>query len=180
MSLIDLTAEVYLETAMLLKWEVPSQADTLLTDYTSDLVYNTETYQAIGTLLSISKTTGQLKAGPSQLSITLSGVPTNAISDIMDYEIKGSDVTLTRHTSTDGYIQVYKGIVTNYRISDAVNILAQTASSTITLTCNSVVEILSKKSNGRRTNKTDFPGEESMDRVQALANSNYNFGAPQE
>jgi hypothetical protein len=52
------------------------------------------------------------------------------------------------------------------------------ALSTITLTCASKVEILSNFTSGRRTNPADFPDEKSMDRVRALANSNFNFGAP--
>ena len=78
----------------------------------------------------------------------------------------------------DNPVKKFEGIVTNYAISDSVDPLSNIASTTITLTCNSMVEVLAKKINGRRTNPVDFPDESSMNRVQPLSNSNYNFGAP--
>jgi DNA repair exonuclease SbcCD nuclease subunit len=46
-----------------------------------------------------------------------------------------------------------------------------------------VVELLNNKTSGRRTNPGDqkewYPTDLSMDRVPGLANSNFNFGAPQ-
>ena len=46
----------------------------------------------------------------------------------------------------------------------------------------SVVELLNNKVSGRQTNPRDqklyYPTDLSMDRVPALAKSNFNFGAP--
>ena len=73
---------------------------------------------------------------------------------------------------------MFTGVVTNYSVDDDLDVGSQTAYTTITLACSSIVEILAKKVNGRRTNPRDFDGEESMDRVQILASSNFQFGAP--
>ena len=70
----------------------------------------------------------------------------------------------------------FKGIVTNYSISDQIDVSSSTSSSTIALTCNSMVEVLMNKVNGRRTNSSDFT-DKSMSKVQALSYSNFNFGA---
>jgi hypothetical protein len=72
----------------------------------------------------------------------------------------------------------FKGIVTNYAITDTVDTGSLVAKSTITLTCASTFEMMTRKISGRKTNANDFAGESSMNRVQALSNSNFNFGAP--
>jgi hypothetical protein len=56
-----------------------------------------------------------------------------------------------------------------------------TGTVSLTLTCTNVVELLNNKVAGRRTNPIDqksfYPTDISFDRVFALANSNFNFGA---
>jgi hypothetical protein len=57
-----------------------------------------------------------------------------------------------------------------------------TGTITIVLSATSVIELLNNKVTGRRTNPLDhkqfYPNDQSMDRVPALAKSNFNFGAP--
>ena len=187
--MIDLSSRASLESAMFLKWVIPVLGGTYVSDYNTDITIDGNVYTNIGNLLSISGQSSELKASPSQLSITLSGIPANAISNMLNYEIKGSELSLyrgffdpTTHTllavGEDNPTMKYKGIVTNYSISDEVDPYNGIASTTITLSCNSMVEVLAKKITGRRTNPVDFPNEDSMKRVHALASSNYNFGAP--
>lgn len=187
--MIDLSSYNSIESPVLLKWEIPNFDTAYVTDYTTSITYSGNTYQNIGNLLAISRTTSELTNSTGDITINLSGIPTGSISTILEQEIKGSLITIYRgfyDTSTHQPLSVgsshiqqkFKGIVTNYAISDTVDINAELAVSTITLTCNSIVEILSNKVNGRRTNPADFPNESSMNRVQSLANSNFNFGAP--
>lgn len=190
--MIDLSSYASIESALLFKWEIPNFDTAYLTDYTDSLSFSGNTYINIGTLLDVSGSTSELKASPGGISITLSGIPTGSIGDILNQEIKGSNVYIYRiflDPETQEIIDLdpgpgvgnvllkFKGIVTNYDISDDVDIENLTAKSTIVLTCNSIVEVLSKKVNGRRTNPADFPDTSDMSRVQALANSNFNFGA---
>ena len=187
--MINLSSKTAIEIATLVKWEVPDFATAYLTDYKTSITYSGNTYINIGNLLNISGTTTEIKPSPGELTITLSGVPTGSISDILNQQIKGSDMTIYRafynadsHTAynVDGAsntVLLYKGIVTNYTITDSVDVAAQLAISTIILSCNSIVELLGVKTNGRRTNSADFPNDGTMDRVQALAESNFNFGA---
>ena len=188
--MIDLRSYTALETAVFVKWEVPNFSTAYVSDYNTSIVYGGNTYTNIGNLLSVSGATSELKASAGELVIGLSGVPTGSIADILNQEIKGSTISVyrayfnaTTHSALNiidgGNVELhFKGIVTNYSVTDTVDIGNQLATSTITLTCNSMVEILNNKVNGRRTNPTDFPNESSMSRVQALANSNFNFGAP--
>lgn len=188
--MFDLRSYTSIASALLIKWEVPGVSTSYITDYGNDVTLLGNNYTNIGKLLSVSATTSELKTSPNDLTISLSGVPTGSITDILNQEIKGSNITIHRAffdaaTGTTPIIQSggntvmkFKGIVTNYSISDIIDVTAQLATSTITLTCSSMVEVLSNKVSGRRTNPVDFPGESSMSRVQALANSNFNFGAP--
>jgi len=187
--MIDLTSYAAIESAMFIKWVVPVLGASYLSDYHTDVTIDGNVYQNIGNLLSISGQSAELKASPSQLSISLSGIPVGSVTDMLANEIKGSEITLYKGlydpdthallvTGGDNPVMKYKGLVTNYAISDEVDPFNGTATTTITLTCNSIVEVLNKKINGRRTNPVDFPTEDSMKRVQPLVNSNFNFGAP--
>lgn len=187
--MIDLRSYASLESAVLIKWVVPNFSTAYLSDYHTVLSYNGDTYTNIGTLLSVSSSTSEIKPSRGEITVSLSGVPTGSISTILNQEIKGSTIWIYRgyfnaqtHQALDlggGNTQIqFKGIVTNYSITDDIDLGAGIATSTITLTCNSAVETLSYKISGRRTNSSDFPDTQDMSRVQALANSNFNFGAP--
>jgi len=187
--MIDLRSYGAIESSLFIKWVIPNFETATLSDYNLPITFGGDTYTNVGELLSVSSTTAELKASASQLSIQLSGIPATSISDLLNNEIKGSNIEVFRglfdptthallSVGDDNPIKKFEGIVTNYAISDSVDPFSNSASTTITLTCNSMVEVLAKKINGRRTNPVDFPDENSMDRVQPLSNSNYNFGAP--
>lgn len=187
--MIDLRSRSSIEIATLVKWEVPNFDTAYVTDYKTSITYAGNSYINIGNLLNISGVNSEIKPSPGELTVTLSGVPTGSIANILNQQIKGSDITIYRsfynavdHTALNvssgtNTVLLYKGIVTNYSITDSVDVQAQLAVSTIILSCNSIVEILGAKTNGRRTNTADFPDDSSMSRVQALAESNFNFGA---
>ena len=188
--MIDLRSYSSIQSAVIVKWVVPNFSTAYLSDYNIPLTYDGQTYTNIGNLLSVSSVASELKPSRGELTISLSGVPSGDISTILSKEIKGSSIWIYRayfNAQTNQAIDFggsdnrqlhFKGIVTNYSITDDIDLGAGIATSTITLTCNSAVETLSTKVSGRRTNQADFPGVNDMSRVQALANSNFNFGAP--
>ena len=172
--MIDLSSYHGVETAMFVKWVIPDHGTEAISDYSSSVTFDSTTYTSIGNLLNISQTVNELQASPSKLTITLSGIPSSEVSTLLDNDIKGStievyrglfDTTGTLLTLPSNPTMKFKGIVTNYGISDAVNNTTRTAETIITLNCNSIVELLSKKVSGRRTNPNDFSDENSMDRV---------------
>jgi hypothetical protein len=187
--MIDLSSRTAIESGILLKWVVPNLATAYLTDCSATIAYESNNYTNIGKLLSISNTVSELRSSASDVSISLSGIPTNSISDLISNQVKGSTVEIyrvffnpTTHVGitvvgSSNVLMKFSGIVSNYAISDSVDVDAQIATTTITLSCSSWVQVLDKKISGRRTNPVDFPNESSMSRVQALSNSNYNFGA---
>lgn len=182
--MIDYRSYTSLSSSLFIKWVIPNFETALISDYHSNYTIAGDVYTNIGRLLAVTSPVSELKTSPSEITISLSGIPTNSVSDILSKQIKGSSIQVTRvffDAVTNAEINAllkFKGIVTNYDISDDVDVAAQIATTTITLTCASIVEVLSKKISGRRTNPMDFADESSMSRVQALANSNFNFGAP--
>ena len=188
--MIDLSSYKSIESAILIKWVVPNFDTAYLTDFNQPITNGGDTFVNIGNLLSVTNTVSELTTSAGELTVNLSGVPTGSISDILSHDIKGSTITISRAffdatTHQPIYLETgvfvydrFRGIVTNYAITDSVDTGSGTATSTITLTCASKFELLNRKVTGRKTNTNDFPNESSMNRVQALSNSNFNFGAP--
>ena len=189
--MINLSNYKSISSAILIKWAVPNFDTAYLTDFNQPIIREDGfTYTNIGNLLSVSNTVSELTTSSGELTVSLSGVPTGSITDILSRDIKGSSITISRaFFNATNYQPIYivpgqfsfnrfQGIVTNYAITDGVDTDSLIATSTITLTCASKFEMLSRKVNGRKTNSNDFPNESSMARVQALSNSNFNFGAP--
>jgi hypothetical protein len=188
--MINFSDRVGIESAIFIKWVIPNFDTAYISDYHTPVTFGGNTYTNIGNLLEVSPIQTEIRASNSELSLTLSGIPNNSINTIFNQAIKGSQIELFRgffDPTTHQLISLapnanpllkFKGIVTNYSISDIVEVESLSASTSIVLTCNSIVEILSNKVSGRRTNPSDFPGENSMVRVSALANSNLQFGAP--
>lgn len=188
--MINLSNRNSIASALFIKWQIPDFSTAYISDFNSPVTINGETYTSIGNLMSVGSITTELQASRNEVSIGLSGVPTGSISTILNQQIKGSTVEIYRGffnpqtlalldlSPNNNPVLKFKGIVTNFDISDDVDTDTLTATTSITLTCNSIVEILSNKVSGRRTNPTDFASENSMDKVRALANSNLQFGAP--
>ena len=189
--MIDLSSYSAVESAMFIKWVVPTLATKYMSDYHTDVTIGGNIYTNEGRILDVSAMSSELKVSPSQLTITLDGLATNAVFDVLDKDIKGSEIEIYRgffDATTHSLLSLtpaanpllkFKGIVTNFLVSSDVSSTSQLETTEIVLTCNSIVEVLDKKVAGRRTNKQDFPDEQSMDRVQILVNSNFNFGAPE-
>lgn len=192
MSGVNLSSLSAVETALFIKWVIPNFETAYLSDYNRSITFGGGTYLNIGKLLSVSSTVSELKASAGEVVIGLSGIPANSISDLLNRQIKGSTLEIRRgffNPSTGALLTTdmlsisnpvlkFKGIVTNYEISDAFDADTGTFLTTMSLTCSSQVEVLSNKVSGRRTNPVDFTTDNSMKRVQALSNSNFNFGAP--
>ena len=178
-------------TGLFCRIDVPDYDILRFSDWNKSIEINGEMYNGLGSLVSISASTSEIRSTSSELSIAISGIPTTgytSISDILNNKIKGSAVQVYRYIieppdGSVGYGNVigrFQGIVNNYSLEEDWS--QTTATNTIVLTCASTVEILSNKVNGRRTNPTDqkalYPDDLSMDRVLKLSNSNFNFGAP--
>lgn len=185
---IDISSYNNIQTNMFVKMDVPGYEVLTFTDYHKDYVIGADTYQALGELLSVSNTADDLRAAPSEVTVVLSGIPVGNIPEILNNRIKGSSLIIYRgffDVDTAELLPVsgnpagkFRGVVSNFEISDDLDMGSDTGTISIVLTVTSVVELLNNKISGRRTNPVDFPTEQSMNRVSALAKSNFNFGAP--
>ncbi len=189
---LDLSSYRSVQSNLFVKVDVPGYAVLAFSDFYKAQTFSGTNYQALGQLVSVTETTSNLRAAPEELTITISGIPAGRVSEILDNKIKGSKVEVLRafyNTSTGELLNIvgnpagkFKGVISNYSINDDLSEGGDTGTISIILTATSVVEQLNNKYTGRRTNPLShrefYTNDASMDRVPALAKSNFNFGAP--
>ena len=189
---LDLSAYRSIQTNLFVRLDIPDYEVLTFSDYHRSLTLNGTNYTGLGQLLSVTNTVNNLRATPEELSIGISGIPQKNITDILNYRVKGSDLKVYRaffDVNTGELLNIignpagkFQGIVSNFDITDDLEMGADLGTVTLTLTATSVVEMLNNKISGRRTNPIDqqllYPTDVSMDRVPSLAKSNFNFGAP--
>lgn len=159
-----------------------------LTTYT----INGESYTPLGALMAVTASASELRVSSGEVTITVSGIPSTSISEIVNSKIKGAPVRVYRQFSdaTTGTALAiagnpsgrFRGFVNNYAINEEWDNETRTVTNTLVFSCASAVEVLNRKIAGRKTNpeseKRFFPTDLSMDRVPNLENATFNFGAP--
>jgi len=183
-----LSSYTSIQSNLFVKMDVPNYEVLSFSDYHKDFAIEGVTYQSLGRLLNVTSTSDDLRATPKEVTISISGISVNNITEILNNRIKGSEVVIKRglfDVDTGNLLDIsgnpsgkFEGIVNNFSIDDDLNMGDDTGSVTITLNVTNIVELLNNKVNGRRTNYIDFPNQLLMSRVSALAKSNFNFGAP--
>mgnify|MGYP007072286508 FL=1 len=186
MALIDLSSYSKIETAVFIKLSISGYGDANFSNYRKSYTIGSDTYNSLGSLLSISEAASDLTASDRRLTISLSGIPQANNDLVQDYEIKGSLVTITRaffDAVTGEIISVsgnpavrFKGLVTNFSLAEEFSSDTKTATNSIILDCASNMVLLKQKIGGRRTNPDDFPTDKSFDRIPQLNQSNFQFG----
>lgn len=184
---IDLSSYRSIQTNLFVKLDIPGYSILTFSDYHKNYTIDGVVYDGLGELLSVSNTEDNLRAAPSEITVSISGIPAGNVSDILNNKVKGSSLVIYRgfFNATTGELLAiagnpagkFQGVVSNYDITDDLQMGSDTGTVTLTMTVTSVVELLSNKISGRRTAPADFPNGE-MNRVPALAKSNFNFGAP--
>jgi hypothetical protein len=186
---IDLTSYQSIQSNLFVKISLTYTSTVLLfSDNRSTIALGDDVYVGLGQLMGVTSSSSDIKNTDSQVTVTISGIPDSSLQEIMNSRIKGSRVNIYRvffDAATEEPLAIagnpagkFQGIVSNYNISDELDMGSSTGSIVLTLTVTSVVSQLENKLSGRRTNPADFATESSMNRVSALAKSNFNFGAP--
>lgn len=175
-------------------WNGSSFVQETLTfsDNSFDVVIGGETYTGIGNFLQITGSSKELRANSNSLSLTISGIPNSSIEKILKSRIKSAPIEIVRiYFNADGSVIAptddfpnptgrYRGFINNYVANEEWNSIERTSNITVQFECKSWVDLLSKKTAGRKTNdvsmKQYFPNDRSFERVWALAYSNYDFG----
>lgn len=160
-------------------------------DLMRDVTINSNLYTGVGRLLGITTTSSELKVSNQEVTVTISGIPNTALEEIQASRFKGSNIEIRRgffDANTGAFLSItdnpmlrFKGIITNLSINEEYSIEDRTASNTITLACASVIDIMSSRISGRKTNpesqKYFYSTDVSMDRVPSLVGTFFDFGA---
>lgn len=162
-------------------------------DHLYPLTIDSESYLGLGNFLAITNTNSELRSSTSPVTVTIAGIPTTAINEVVNSRIKGSKIDIWRviyNPTTNQVLNIagnpagrFFGYVTNYTISEEYDFESKRATNTVELICSSIQEVLENKLAGRKcspnSHKSFYPTDISMDRVPNLAGSNFDFGAKQ-
>ena len=153
------------------------------------ITYNTNTYTELGSFLSVNDFTEDIKTTNGDISLTLSGIPSEQdyLSSILTTKIKGGNVFLRRgfydvtshELDTSQVYTRFAGVITNFIIQEDFT-PGRVLQNTVTITCASIATILENRISGQRTNPEDrkrlFPNDLVFDRVPLLYNISFDFG----
>jgi hypothetical protein len=190
--MIDLSSYAAIQTNMFVRIDVPGLGVLRFSDYHRAYTINSESYTALGSIMTIGETVSELKLSSSEVNVVLSGIPTANMDAVLDYKVRGAPVSIFRvffDPTTGVALDLpgnpavkFKGIVNNFNLSEEYDSESRNSSVTINFACTSEIGIIQNRVSGRRTNPDDqkalYPGDVSMDRVPSLVDANFNFGAP--
>ena len=162
--------------------------DSSTTVHTFSSSYKSETidgsvYTPLGGLLAVGTQQRDLRVTSSDTSISLSGLMSENIYIVLGTQIKGSTIEIWRGFYNDNYILVntvrrYTGVITSYSIQEEIS--DETDNFTVSINCSAYKSILENRLAGRKTNSNSWkqynPTDISMDKVQALDNTYFDFG----
>jgi hypothetical protein len=185
---INLSSYRSIQTNLFIKLVIPGYDTLTFSDYHKNYTISGVVYEGLGQLLEVSNSEDNLRAAPAEITVTIAGIPSTNITDIINNKVKGSSCEVYRgffDVDTGELLSIagnpagkFRGVVSNYDISDDLDMGSGTGTVSLILTVTSVVELLQNKTTGRRTNTADFPNGD-MSRVLPLQKSNFNFGAPE-
>lgn len=155
------------------------------------ITYNGNTYTELGAFLGMGTMTDDLKVTNGDLQITLTGIPSNEnyMNEVLSYPIKGGEVVVRRgffdvntlQPIANAMYERYRGVITNYAVSEDTDLATASLVNTISISCASIMTVLQKKISGQRTIGTDRKriygsSDVSFDRVKDLQNTSFDFG----
>ena len=189
---MDLSSYDSIQTNLFVKLDIPSYGVEYFSDYHTDYTIGSDTYDGIGSLLTVTTTKKELSSSKQEVSINISGVPSANLTAAQDANIKGSSVTIYRgvfDVNTGSLLAIsgnpelkFSGIVNSVGFQESYDAVDGESSFNIILVCTSKLSVLQRTTSGRRTNPVDmqrfYASDTSMKRVPEIKNSNFNFGAP--
>jgi len=153
------------------------------------ITYNSNTYTELGNFLNLTDIQEDIKSTTADLNVSLSAIPSEQdyLNLILTTPIKGGEIIIYRAFFEDDYslnssnvFQRYRGIITNYNISEETDIIAGENTNRVTVACSSIIAILEAKTTGQRTNPNArekyYPGDQTFKRVPDLHNVSFDFG----
>ena len=150
------------------------------------------TFSNLGMLLQLGDIPQDIKSTSDDITISLMGIDPTNVGLILSSNIKGSTVEIWRGfldsnnqiitSPTTQFFKRYTGIINSVGISEDFNDQARTRVATCTISCTSMRKVLENRIAGLRTNQKSwqffYPSDTSMNRVAAISNQYFDFGAP--
>jgi len=159
---------------------------TFSSSYKNEVIDGT-TYLALGGLLAVGTQQRDLRVTSSDTTVTLSGLQSDNIYLVLGTQIKGSTIEIWRgfynsHYSLVNTVKRYDGVITSYSIHEDLQASNNLDNFSISINCSSYKTVLQNRIAGRKTNSNSWKefnsNDVSMDRVQALDGTKFNFGTP--
>jgi len=156
------------------------------------VTFSGNTYTQLGSFLNVDTLTEDIRTTNGDIAISLSGIPTEAdyINLVLTTKLKGGQVIIRRgfmdkddlELDTSEVYTRFKGIITNFNISEDVNIMERNSTNSATIVVANTNSILEQRISGQRTNPEDrkrlFPSDQVFDRIPELVNLHFDFGKP--
>ena len=149
------------------------------------ILYDGNTYTELGAFLSVGEFREDIKTTNGDLTMALTGIPAGNVQTVMQNPVKGGAVTIFRAFFDSSYTVSavyprYKGIITNYSISEDVALAEGKITNSVAINVASINTILENRINGQRTAPTDrvqyYPADQTFDRVPIINNTSFDFG----
>jgi len=178
---------------LLIKLTIGLEANTYyISNAWKTITYDGNDYTELGALLNVGDFREDIKTTNGDINISLSGIPSNEnyvqlITNpaTSNSSIKGGEVQVDRAFFDEQYnvsnvYQRFKGIITNFAISEDEDLFEDQLTNSIEISCASINTLLENRVAGQRTNPTDrnkfFSGDATFNRVPDLHNVNFDFG----
>ena len=104
---INLSAYKSIQTNMFVRLDIPGYQVLTFSDYHKTYTLGATTYQGLGQMLGISNTSNSLRATSEELTLTISGIPSGNVSDIIAHKIKGSKILILNALRKETHISHY-------------------------------------------------------------------------
>jgi hypothetical protein len=151
------------------------------------------TFSGMGSLLGIGQVERNIKSTSTDMMVSLTGINPANVALILSADIKGSTVEIWRGfldtnnqiitTPTQQFFKRYQGIITNVSITEDWNDDVRSRIATCSISCTSMKRVLETYVASSKTNKAIWQdrygtSETSMDRVDAISSTYFDFGKP--
>jgi hypothetical protein len=200
MALVFSTPRDQVETGIFVRLDVDNYrayeggpaTDQILTfsNYHRSVTIDSREYLPLGNLVNIGSLDGQIKAAPAPIVVSITGIPSSSVKEILASDIKGSQIRIYRglFDATTGDVAItgggsgrFNGFVNNYTLVEEWDEELRLAYNTVDLYCTSNIEFFENVVRSRRTNPDSYRSyydDPSFDRIPTLKNSTFDFGAP--
>ena len=156
------------------------------------VTFNSNTYTQLGSFLNIETLTEDIRTTNGDIALSLSGIPSTPdyVNLVLTTKIKGGSVTVRRGFMDQNDLELdtsqvyirFKGLITNFAITEEVSILERKNTNTVTITIANTNTLLEQTVSGQRTNPEDrkriFANDQIFDRIPELVKLHFDFGTP--